>query len=111
MPTAISSRNTIVEQLREDHERLRSLFSQFEQGDERRKREIATECIELITIHDQVEKKILYPYAEELPRTRDVVLRAKEAHHVVNILLFELNAMPFGSRFNAKFHTLIDGVR
>ncbi len=112
MTIGLLKKNTIVELLKEDHERFRALFSKFESGDEESKQQVATEFMRLIAIHDQVEKKILYPVASELSsEAEEIVLRSKEAHHVVNFLILELKTMPFGPRFNAKFSKLAEGVR
>ena len=74
MATATSRRTSIVTMLKEDHERFRNLFNQFEQGGHSRKQEIAEEFIPLIMIHDQVEKKLLYPYAADVsPEAEDIV--------------------------------------
>ena len=112
MTIGILRKNSIVDMLKEDHENFRSLFSQFENGDQVIKQRIASEFMRLISYHDQIEKRLLYPLASEVSsEAEEIVLRSKEAHHVVNFLIIELKSMPFGPHFNAKFSKLIDGVR
>jgi|CXWL01.1.fsa_nt_gi uncharacterized protein YdcH (DUF465 family) len=112
MITELLRKNTITDQLKEDHERFRGLFSQYESGDQNVRQTVAAEFMRLIAIHDQVEKKLLYPNANEVsPEAEEIVMRSKEAHHVVNFLLLELKAMPFGPRFDAKFFKLIEGLQ
>ncbi len=102
--------------LKEDHKTVEKLFKEFERAGEdahQRKREIADQAIEELTVHTWIEEKIFYPAAREAaPETADHVLESVEEHHVVLWMLSELAGLdPTDERFDAKMTVLMENVR
>ena len=79
--------------LKADHARMRKLLDELETTTERgvktRSELFATIKGEL-TIHEAIEEEIFYPALMEMAKTRDITLESYEEHHVVDLLMGEL---------------------
>jgi hemerythrin superfamily protein len=82
--------------LKADHDKVKKLLSDLESTTERgvktREELFATIKGEL-TIHEVVEEEIFYPALKNHPKAKDIVLEAYEEHHVVDLLMGELEAL------------------
>jgi hypothetical protein len=82
--------------LEADHQKVKRLLSELEATTERgvksRSELFATIKGEL-TLHEIVEEEIFYPELKAHPRAKDIVLEAYEEHHVVDVLMGELEAL------------------
>jgi hemerythrin superfamily protein len=101
--------------LKEDHKRMRKLFTQFQSAGEdatARKGDIVKDIIEALTVHTYIENEVMYPEVRKLlPDLEDDVLESYEEHHVADVLCAELHAMrPDDERFDAKTTVLIENV-
>jgi len=97
--------------LRADHSRVKDLFREFDNADYETRKSVAREAVRLLQNHDVVEQKLFYPFCREISdRAEELILRAEEAHHAMNVLITELLVLPFSDRYFAKFHTLKQGV-
>jgi hemerythrin superfamily protein len=94
--------------LRADHRRVTELFDQFEAlGDRAHKsrQRLVERIIEELSVHAGIEEATFYPAIRERfdADGRSDVLEAIEEHHVVKLLLAELESMdPSDERFVAK---------
>src|SRR3954454_3915416 len=86
-----------VKLLKDDHKKVKDLFRQFEKARSTdRKKTIAEEVFHELEVHSAIEEEIFYPAA----RTRmdkegkAVVDEGFEEHHVVKMLIGELQALP-----------------
>lgn len=103
-----------VSMLREDHQKVKQLFSEFESTtDTTGKWRIAHEAIEELDIHAAIEEQIFYPaFSKSLSEMGETVVEAEEEHHVVHVLIDELRNMDANdSHFDAKFKVLAENVR
>ena len=82
--------------LKEDHDKVKDLLTQLEATTERgvktRSELFATIKGEL-TVHEIIEEEIFYPELKAHPKARDIVLEAFEEHHVVDVLMGELESL------------------
>jgi hemerythrin-like domain-containing protein len=82
--------------LREDHEKVKKLLNRLEETTERgvktRMKLFATIKGEL-TLHETIEEEIFYPELKAHPKAKDIVLEGFEEHHVVDLLMGELERM------------------
>ncbi len=82
--------------LEADHVKVKKLLSELETTTERgiktRSELFATIKGEL-TLHEIVEEEIFYPELKAHPKAKDIVLEGYEEHHVVDVLMGELEAM------------------
>ena len=85
--------------LETDHRKVKKLLSELESTTERgvktRSELFATIKGEL-TLHEIIEEEIFYPELKAHPKAKDVVLEAYEEHHVVDLLMGELEALDVG---------------
>jgi hemerythrin-like domain-containing protein len=103
-----------VKLLKDDHKKVKDLFRQFEKARSAdRKKSIADEVIHELTVHAAIEEEIFYPAAKAKAdkEGKALVAEAVEEHHVVKVLMAELQAIPEANeQFVAKFTVLIENV-
>ena len=100
--------------LRDDHKRVKDLFSQFEAAEDARvKGDIVERTLTELDIHAEIEEKIFYPAVRgEADADEAQMDEAEEEHHVVKLLIAELRRMkPGAERFDAKFTVLAENVK
>ena len=82
--------------LKADHQKVKRLLAELDSTTERgiktRSELFATIKGEL-TLHEIVEEEIFYPELKAHPKAVDIVLEASEEHHVVDVLMNELEAL------------------
>jgi hypothetical protein len=98
--------------LKEDHERVKKLFDQFENAKGRpAKAKIVRAALEELKVHAAIEEEIFYP-AVRAKVGKEVMNEADEEHHVAKLLIAELDRMDGSeSHFDAKFMVLAENVR
>ena len=79
--------------LKHDHDKVKKLLAELETTTERgvktRSELFATIKGEL-TVHETIEEEIFYPALLEKAKTHDITLEGYEEHHVVDLLMGEL---------------------
>ncbi|MFF3071905.1 hemerythrin domain-containing protein [Kitasatospora sp. NPDC057904] len=104
--------------LREDHKEVKRLFREYrdiaedgDDGDHARK-ETVQRIVEALTVHTYLEDELVYPrIRQEVPGLAEDMDRAKEEHHVADLLCEELAKMdPDDEGYDAKTSVLIDAV-
>lgn len=89
-----------------DHKKMRSLLNELETTTERgvktREQLFARIKGELI-VHEAIEEEIFYPALKSHPKAKDIVLEGYQEHHVVDLLMAELeglavDAEPWGAK-------------
>ncbi|HVF67592.1 MAG TPA: hemerythrin domain-containing protein [Pyrinomonadaceae bacterium] len=100
--------------LKEDHKKVSGIFQQLEPTTERAEKtrtELFAKLNEELSIHAQIEEQIFYPAIKQAAETREIVLEGFEEHHVVKILLKELESMPVDTeQWAAKLKVLQENV-
>lgn len=83
--------------LRKDHERVKDMLHKLDDTTERAE-VTRTEGLEKLkqelTVHEAIEEEILYPALIEFAKTKDITLEAFEEHHVVDVIMAELEQTP-----------------
>ena len=100
--------------LKEDHDKMKKLLSELdgttERGTETRERLFSTVKEEL-TIHESIEEEIFYPALKDHPKTKELTLEAYEEHHVVDMVMAEIESLPFDDeRWGAKFTVMKENI-
>jgi hypothetical protein len=83
--------------LEDDHRKMRKLLDELEATTERgiRTREELYSTIKgELTIHELIEEEIFYPALKKHPKAEDIVLEGYEEHHVVDLVMAELENLP-----------------
>jgi hemerythrin superfamily protein len=101
-----------LELLKQDHEKVKELFEQGQQTeDKRQQRQIFKEIKSELETHARIEETIFYPAMKEHEELKDMVLESLEEHKQMKIVLRELSRLPASSeRFKPKFKVLKDNV-
>ena len=85
-----------ITMLKADHDKVKKLLTELESTTERgiktREELFATIKGEL-TIHEVIEEEIFYPALKTHPKAKDIVLEGYEEHHVVDLMMSELEAL------------------
>ena len=104
--------NPAISLLKEDHERVKTLFNKFEKAKTRAaKVQIVHQALAELKVHATIEEKLFYPAVRKLVG-KDVMNEADEEHHVAKLLVAELASMDGSeSHFDAKFMVLAENVR
>jgi hemerythrin-like domain-containing protein len=104
--------NPAVAMLKDDHERVKSLFDQFGEAKSRpAKLKIVRAALTELKVHAAIEEELFYP-AVRKPVGKEVMNEADEEHHVAKLLVAELDRMDGSeSHFDAKFTVLAESVR
>jgi len=102
-----------VQLLKRDHRKVEELFEQFENAEDRGvKRQIVETTIGELRVHAAVEEEIFYPALREASDAEEKVDEAEEEHHVMKLLLAELEKMgPGDERYDAKYKVLAESVK
>ena len=82
--------------LKADHDKVKELLAQLEKTTERgvkTRQELFATIKGELTIHETIEEEIFYPELKSHPKAQDIVLEGFEEHHVVDLLMGELEAL------------------
>src|SRR6187200_3000782 len=82
--------------LKTDHDKVKRLLTELESTTERgvkTRTELFATIKGELTLHEIVEEEIFYPELKAHPKAQDIVLEAYEEHHVVDLLMGELEAL------------------
>ena len=99
-----------------DHDEVRDLFEQFrtaeEAEDKARMKELQKEIFSELETHTRIEEDIFYPAVrdtdeEELTETVD---EGVQEHHVVKVLMREIEEVSGDDTFTAKMKVLMENV-
>ncbi len=82
--------------LTNDHKKMRTLLDQLETTTERgvkTRTQLFAEIKGELMVHEAIEEEIFYPELKAHPKARDIVLEGYQEHHVVDLLMGELEAL------------------
>ncbi len=101
--------------LTEDHDKMKKLLSELETTTERgvkTRAELFSTIKGELTIHEIIEEEIFYPELKAHPKAKDIVLEGYEEHHVVDLVMRELEDCPVDDEsWGAKAMVMIENVR
>ena len=105
-----------IELLTKDHNEVRALFEQFKQAKEAeesdRMRQIQKEIFSELEAHTRIEEEIFYPAVRELEDEdlTETVAEGIQEHHVVKVLMREIESVSGDETFESKMTVLIENV-
>jgi len=82
-----------IAMLKADHDKVKSLLTELEGTTERGEKtraELFSTIKGELTVHEIIEEEIFYPALKSHPKAKDIVLEGYEEHHVVDLLMGEL---------------------
>ena len=83
--------------LQEDHDKMKKLLNELESTTERgikTREELFSTIKGELTIHEIIEEEIFYPELKAHPKAKDIVLEGYQEHHVVDLVMRELEDCP-----------------
>jgi hemerythrin-like domain-containing protein len=93
--------------LKEDHDRVKKMLADGEKTTERGEKtraELFERLKESLVAHESMEEQVLYPALKANPKAKELTLEAYEEHHVVDLVLEELEQTPVSDeQWGAKF--------
>jgi hemerythrin superfamily protein len=97
--------------LEEDHDEVKKLFERIEEAEGSRAREIWNQISTSLTLHEELEETHFYPKLKEEEVARDIVLESYQEHHVLDVLIEEINALePTDEAWEPKIKVLQENV-
>ena len=99
--------------LKQDHEKVRGLLGQFENATGARRQKLLTQIEKELKVHTTIEEEIFYPAYREAARKKEdkkLFFEAVEEHHVVDMVLPEMNEGSSPEELKAKAKVLKDLV-
>ena len=98
-----------VNMLKEDHEKVKDLFKQFEKAQSAKKEQLADQIDLELRVHSMIEEEILYPALRDIDK--EIVAESFEEHGVIEQLLDELATLDLSEdQFEAKFKVMQENV-
>ena len=82
-----------IAMLKADHDKMKGLLEDLEATTERGlkiRAELFSTIKGELTVHEVIEEEIFYPALKDHPKAKDIVLEGYEEHHVVDLLMGEL---------------------
>ncbi len=86
-----------IAMLEEDHAKMRTLLEELESTTERGlkiRAELFSTIKGELTVHEIIEEEIFYPELKAHPKAKDIVLEGYQEHHVVDLIMKELEECP-----------------
>jgi hypothetical protein len=83
--------------LKEDHDKVKGMMDELEASTERAvktRQELFAKVRQELEVHEAIEEEILYPALKEHERTKELALEAYEEHHVVDMIMEEIEQIP-----------------
>ena len=100
--------------LKDDHEKMRKLLGELESTTERgvkTREELFAQIKGELTVHEIIEEEIFYPALKAHPKTKEIALEGYEEHHVVDMVMAEIEGLPFDDeRWGAKFTVMKENI-
>jgi hemerythrin superfamily protein len=109
----IDARATLITlMLREDHQKIKRLFDQFNESTNTNENlKIVAAAIAVLEVHATLEEELIYPAWKEHVDEQSLTDEALAEHHVAHVLIEELKKMdPEDERYNAMFTALSEHV-
>ena len=98
-----------IKLLKTDHEKVRGLLAQFEKATGARREKLRGQIERELKVHTQIEEEIFYPAYRDAARKKDdktLYYEALEEHHVVDLVLPEMNNGQSNEELKAKAKVL-----
>jgi hypothetical protein len=100
--------------LKEDHDKVKKLLEDLDSTTERgvkTREQLFNKIRQELEIHEAIEEEIFYPALKDHPKTKELTLEAYEEHHVVDLVMAEIEAIPFDQEtWGAKFTVMKENV-
>jgi len=86
-----------IKMLKQDHDEVKALLEKLDKTTERvevTRTDGLEQLRQKLDVHETIEEEILYPALKEFAKTKAITLESYEEHHVVDLVMAELEATP-----------------
>lgn len=110
---ARAEEKSALDLLKSDHEKVAELFSEYEQTHtESKKKKLAAEICNALTVHAQVEEEIFYPEIKAALNDKELVPEATVEHAVMKDLIAQIESDEQGGEmYDARIKVLSEYVK
>jgi hemerythrin superfamily protein len=100
--------------LKEDHQKVKKMLAELDSTTERgvKTREaLFAKIKQELVVHEAIEEEIFYPALKHHPKTNEIALEGYEEHHVVNMVMAEIEGVAFDDeKWGAKFTVMKENL-
>ena len=100
--------------LKADHDKVKKMLTEGEETTERAEKtrtELFDKLKDEMMIHERIEEEIFYPALKDHPKTKEITLEAYEEHHVVDMVMAEIEGVPYDDEvWGAKFKVMKENI-
>ena len=99
-----------IKLLEDDHKDMKKLLEEIGSTEDdavEKRKDLFGRIRKELQMHEKIEEEIFYPALKEHPKAKDIVLEGYEEHHAVDVLLDELDEVPFDNERWAPKMTVI----
>ena len=100
--------------LKEDHRKVKKMLAELESTTERgvkTREELFTKVKQELVVHEAIEEEIFYPALKEHPKTKEIALEGYEEHHVVDMVMAEIDGVDYDDeQWGAKFTVMKENL-
>ncbi|HEY8160607.1 MAG TPA: hemerythrin domain-containing protein [Methylobacter sp.] len=99
--------------LRADHEHVSELFDKYEEShSSAKKKQIASQICDELTVHAQIEEEIFYPAVKRALKDHELIPEAQVEHATLKDLIAQVEGKePDGEMFDAKIKVMHEYVK
>jgi Hemerythrin HHE cation binding domain len=100
--------------LKQDHDAVKKILEDLDSTTERgvkTREELFGKFRTEMQAHETIEEEIFYPALREISKTKEIALEGYEEHHVVDLVMQELESTPVDDeRWGAKFTVMKENI-
>jgi hemerythrin-like domain-containing protein len=100
--------------LKEDHDKVKKMLQELDSTTERgvkMRQQLFTKVKQELQVHEAIEEEIFYPALKDHPKTKEIALEAYEEHHVVDMVMAEIEGVAFDDEvWGAKFTVMKENL-
>jgi len=112
--TGRASNVDAIQLLKDDHQKMRKLLTELDstgESDTTKRQRLFTQVKEELTVHEAIEEEIFYPALKQHRKAKEIVLEAYEEHGVVDMVMTEIEQVPFDDEtWGAKFTVMKENI-
>lgn len=110
---AHAKEKSALDLLKADHGKVTEMFAEYEKtNSENKKRQLASDICNALTIHAQVEEELFYPEVQAALHDKELVPEATVEHGVIKDLIAQIESdQQGGEMFDARIKVLSEYVK
>lgn len=106
----MARKTNALEMLRDDHQRVQTLFQRFEKAKGAEQDKLCREVVDALKLHTRIEEEVFYPYIRQTTDQVDLVEEANVEHFAAKQLMRELESGRDGIHRHAVVKVLSEYV-